>query len=116
MKKITYLAFLFVVVFLIGCGSKHEEEEKIDITDTEFNVETCDKYFELMNCILENDSYEVYTEEMRNELRKLIKDMQTEWEWLDQEELHEKCNAELEKYGEIKDRLEEIWCSGWLSK
>jgi hypothetical protein len=33
-----------------------------------------------MDCILENDNDETYSEEDRNELRQSVKDMQSEWE------------------------------------
>ena len=106
MKKSVFLLALPLVILVAWCWN-----DKIDITDTNINVETCDKYFELMDCILENDADENYTEEMRDELRQEVKDMQAEWESLDQEELSEKCNDELSKFEEIEDRLEEIWCS-----
>ncbi len=116
MEKITYPALLFLVIFLAGCSWWNKKEEKIDITDTNFSVETCDSYFGLMNCIIENDNSETYTEEMRNELKKRIKDIQSDWEWLNHDVLYEKCKIELSKYNEIEDRLEKIWCNKRISK
>ena len=106
MKKSVFLLALPLVILVAWCW-----DDKIDITDTNFDVETCDKYFELMNCILENDGDETYTEEMREELKQEVKDMQAEWELLDEEELSEKCSTELARFEEIRDRIEEIWCS-----
>ena len=106
MKKTAFLLALPLVILLTWCWSN-----KIDITETEFNVESCDKYFELMDCILENDDDETYSDEMRDELRQEVKDMQESWNTEDEESLDEKCNSQLEVFEEIEDRLEEIWCS-----
>ena len=106
MKKFGLLAVLPLVLLVAGCGSN-----KIDITDTDIDVAQCDQYFELMECILENDTDASYTEEMRDELRANIKSMQEEWSTLDDEELADTCSTELAKYVKIEDRLEEIWCS-----
>ena len=106
MKKSAFLLALPVVILLSWCGS-----DKIDVTDTNIEVDVCNEYFELMDCILENDNDANYTEEMRDELRLKIKDMQTEWEWLDEEELSNKCSTELVKFESIEERLEAIWCS-----
>ena len=42
---------------------------KIDVTDTgfEYDVAVCDKYFELVGCIIDRDTNENYTKEMRME-------------------------------------------------
>lgn len=106
MKKSVFLLALALVVLVVWCWKK----DKIDITDNNIDVEICDKYFELMNCVLENDGDETYTEEMRKELKQEIKDVQAEWELLEQDELHEKCSAGFNKFYEIEDRLNEIWC------
>lgn len=106
MKKSVFLLALPLVILVAWCWSN-----KIDITDTEFNVESCDKYFELMDCILENDNDETYSEEMRDELRQEVKDMQEEWNGMDEESLDEQCSSQLASFEEIEDRLEEIWCS-----
>ena len=106
MKKSVFLLALSLVIFIAWCW----KEDKVDITDNNIDVEVCDKYFELMNCVLENDGDETYTEEMREELKQEIKNIQAEWEWLGQDELHEKCNAGFNKFYEIEDRLNEIWC------
>jgi len=105
MKKLSFLFGLSLIILLSGCGNK------IDITDTDFDVESCDKYFELMECILENDKDETYSEDDRNELRQDIKDQQEEWSGLNEDELDYTCSTELAKFETIKDRLDEIWCS-----
>ena len=106
MKKNTVLLLIPLILLVAGCGSN-----KIDIMDTNIDVESCDKYFKMMECILENDRDSDYTEEDRDGIRQTIKDMQAEWEWLDPEVLSEKCSIELAKYEGIQDRLEAIWCS-----
>ena len=106
MKKSVFLLALSLVILVAWCWDK-----KIDITDTEFNVESCDKFFALVDCILENDKDETYSEEMRNELRQEVKDMQEKWNGLDEESLDEQCTSQLASFEEIDDRLKEIWCS-----
>jgi len=106
MKKLAFISVLPLVILIAWCW-----KDKIDITDTNIDVETCDKYFELMDCIIENDWDENYTEEMRDELRQEVKDMQSEWELLDDDVLAEQCSNELSKFESIENRLEEIWCS-----
>jgi hypothetical protein len=61
-----------------------------------------------MDCILENDDDETYSEEMRDELRAEVKAMQEDRNNLDDESLNEKCNSQLANFEEIEDRLEEI--------
>lgn len=107
MKKYAFLLALPLIILVAGCNN----DEKIDITDTNIDLESCDKYFEMMECVLQNDNDEDYTESERNQLRQTVKDKQAEWEWLDQEILDEKCNLELEKFNAIEDRLENIWCA-----
>ncbi len=81
---------------------------KIDVTDTgfEYDVAVCDKYFELVGCIIDRDTNENYTKEMRIELKNIIKDLQEEWKQLTEEELSEMCTErlkELEKSLEKED-------------
>lgn len=105
MKKSALLLALPLVILLAWCWNK------IDITDTNIEVESCNKYFELMDCILENDNDETYSEEDRNELRQSVKDMQSEWEWLDEDELDVQCTSQLAQFERISDRLDQIGCS-----
>ena len=92
-----------LAVLATGCT------KKVDITNNDLGVESCDRYFELMDCILENDD-EKYSEEMRNELREDVIAIQEEWKDLDKEFLDETCTAELEKFESISDSLNEIGC------
>ena len=111
MRKSVFLLALALVISLAWCWKGNN---KIDITDNNIGVDVCDRYFELMDCILENDNDETYTEEMRDELRLRIKDMQAEWEWLSKDELSDKCTTELGKFEdneEVKGLLDNIWCS-----
>jgi len=105
MKKLWLVAIVCLTVLVVGCS------KKIDITDNNLNVESCDRYFKLMDCILENDADEKYTDEMRNELRQNVKSIQEEWENLDKESLDEMCIWEIEKFESIRDSLNEIGCS-----
>lgn len=107
MKKLWILGILPLVILLAGCSLWNK---KIDITDNNIDVESCNKYFEIMDCILENDNDSTYDESTRNELREAVKVMQSEWENLDEESLDETCTAELDKFIKIQDSLNEIGC------
>ena len=107
MKKISGLAALCIVLFTAGCSFN----KKVDITDTGLEVESCNQYFSLMECILENEDDESYTPEKRDALREEIKELQAEWAELDEEELDNTCSAELAKFSVLEDSLAEIWCS-----
>lgn len=104
MKKICFLVCLSLIFFVSGC------DDKIIITDTDFDVKSCDRYFELMDCILENDDDKTYTKEMRDELRMKVKSIQEEWNELNEEELDERCTSELSRFYQIEEQLDEIWC------
>ena len=104
MKKIWFLVGLSLIFCVYGCN------DKVDITDTDFSVESCDKYFELMECILENDNDQTYTKEMRDELRIKVKGIQEEWNELDEEELDKRCSEELSRFYQIEKQLDEIGC------
>ncbi len=107
MKKFWALSMLTVVLLLAGCNWWN----KVDITDNNIDVESCNKYFETIDCILDNDNDREYTNEMRNQLREDVKAMQNEWEKLDEESLDETCTTELNKFIKIKDSLTEIGCN-----
>lgn len=109
MRKITFIAWLLFVFLIAWCSRR--STKKIDITDTSFNVESCDKYFWLLDCILDNEDDKDYTKDDRNELREYIKLMQSEWSGLDNEDLDKNCTDELAKFEEMKDDLVKIWCS-----
>ena len=106
MKKWVIFYILPLTLLVTGCGWN-----KIDITDTDFDVESCDKYFEATDCILENEVDENYTDEMRDELRQEIKNMQDSWNTYSEEELDSLCSNELSKFETMEDHLNEIGCS-----
>lgn len=111
MKKIWLIICLSFVFFIAGCS--RWSSKKIDITETSFSVDSCDKYFQLVDCILNNDTDETYTESDRTEIREQIKSMQEEWKDLDDETLANNCSSELEKYkaDDVEEELSKIWCS-----
>lgn len=106
MKK---LSFLLVLPLVFWCG------KKVDVTDTgfEYDVEICDKYFELVECIIDKDDNPNYTKEMRAELRDEVKNMQEEWKHLNEEELTKKCAEWLATFekDEMKENLKSFGCS-----
>ena len=111
MNKVPLLLGLFLVLLLSGCGWWWKE--KVDITDTDFeyDVAVCDKYFELVECIIDKDTNVDYNQQMRLDLKNEIKKMQEEWKQLNEGELMNKCTEELSKYEKIEDNLNSFGCS-----
>ena len=112
MKKLTFLVVLSLVALIVGCGKK-DNVEKIDITETEFeyNIDACDKYFELAECIIDKDNSKNWTEKMKNELRLEIKNEQEERKLLNEKDLAIKCSDELSKFDSMKESLESFGCN-----
>ena len=108
MKKISFLLALPLILLLVGC-----ESDKIDVTDTwfEYDVKVCDKYFKLVECIIDKDNNERYTKQMRIDLKNEIKQVQEEWKQLNEEELTKKCTEELAKFEPMEDNLNSYGCS-----
>jgi len=110
MKKISFLSVLLLVLLLLGCWS-----DEIDVTDTgfEYDVEACDKYFELVECIIDNDDNPYFNDNMRIELKKELKNVQEEWKQLSESELTKKCTESLNGYknDDMKESLDHYGCS-----
>ena len=83
-------------------------------TDFEYNVEVCDKYFELVECIIDNDDNPNYTKKMREELRNNVKEMQENRRKLSEQELTRKCIEGLSQFetDEMKENLRSYGCLG----
>ena len=112
MKKLSLLwVLLWIAVVsctLVGCWKKEQES---NVTKNEINVESCDTYFELVNCIIDNDTDESYSDEDRELIRQWVQDMRDGWASLDDEALDQMCTAEISKFDSMKDYLSQIGCS-----
>ena len=113
MKKLWLLWALLLVVFVAGCSwwAKKENAEENNVTKAEINVESCNNYFELVNCIIDNDTDESYSDEDRALIRQWVEDMRDSWASLDDETLDQMCTAEISKFDSMKDYLSQIGCS-----
>lgn len=107
MKKVVIFAILPIVLIIAGCN----RWKKTDLTNVDFGVESCNKYYEVIECILENEENDSFSSDDRNDLREEAKTLQTEWLWLDEDVLAETCDAEFAKFEAIASNLEKIWCS-----
>lgn len=109
MKKIVVIGMIPLIFLITWCWNK-----KIEITNTEslkeYKAESCDKYFEIADCIIEKEEDPSRTNEMRNELRQEIVKQQQSRSGLDNDTIENNCKAELNIFYEIKDHLNEIWC------
>ncbi len=96
---------ILAVYVFISFQNKDDDVDEIDITDTGFkyDVAVCDRYFELVWCIIDKDTNVNYTKEMRVELKSMAKDLQKERNELSEEELSKICSERLE---ELETNLE----------
>lgn len=113
-KKSLILIFSLFVVILIILLIVHKKN-KIDITDTNFayRENLCDEYFKLLDCIIDNDTDETYTKQMRIDLKNEIKLMQERWRQLSEEDLALKCKEELDQFDNdiMREKLALLKCS-----
>ena len=108
MKKFVFFwaIFLLILSLVVFISFKNDDENdvEIDVRDTgfEYNVAICGKYFELVECIIDRDTNEKRTQEMRKEFKNDVKKIQEEWKQLTEEELTKKCTEVL---GDFKEGL-----------
>ena len=113
MKKFWLLWILLLVIFVAGCSWfwKKENAEERNVAKAEINVESCNDYFELVNCIIDNDTDNSYSAEDREVIRDGVNDMRESWATLDDDTLDQMCSAEISKFDWMKEYLSEIGCS-----
>lgn len=111
MKKLSFLLVLPLLLLVFGC-----KNDKVDVTDTgfDYDVEVCNRYFKLVECIIDEDDNKKYSKEIRIELKNQIKEIQKEWKELNEDQLTKICTKKLTSYEKIKDKLVEIWCEKWI--
>ena len=109
MKKFIFFFCVFLLLLslciIVSWQNNDEEKIEVNITDTDFqyDVAICDRYFELIECILERDTNVNWTLEMRQEFRDYIKEIQEERKLLTEKELYKKCKDALEDFGRWLD-------------
>lgn len=113
MKKIWLLWALLLVIFVAGCSwwSKKESTEENNTPNTEIAVESCNTWFKLVNCIIDNDTDQTYSKEDRELIRQWVTDMRDSWKGLDEDTVEEMCNEELSKFDSMREYLSQIGCS-----
>lgn len=107
MKKLSFLLVLPLVLLVFWCW-----KDKVDITDTDFEyeVDVCDEYFELAECIIDNTKNEDWTENLKNDLRLEIKMQQDERKSLSEDQLTRNCSGMLDNILVNPTELIELWC------
>lgn len=98
-----------VTILIAGCslfGNK-----KTNITNLKYDVESCNTYFRVIDCVLENDNDAYYTEEDREDVRKEVKELQEAYMQLDTDTLSEVCDERLAGFVPYKDEFAKIGCS-----
>ena len=111
MKKLSLLGVLLLIVIVAGCSWWSKKEKESNVVKNEINVESCNNYFELVNCIIDNDTDTSYSEEDRQVIRDGVEDMRDSWASLDDDTLDEMCTKEISKFDSMKDYLAQIGCS-----
>lgn len=107
MKKFMLLWTLVTMVILAGCNSNND----VNLTSGDFEVESCNQYFKLVSCILDNDPNEAYTTEVRADLKNTLQNTKNEWLEKNVEELEWLCSSNLAVFEWMSEELAEIWCS-----
>ena len=105
-KFLLLIPVIAIIIILILLLNKNEKVGKIDVSKTDFNfdVKVCNEYFKLVECIIDRDTDERFTKQMRIDLKNEIKNIQEKWKELNEEDLNKKCLVELNNY---KDLLKE---------
>ncbi len=108
MKKLSLLLVLGLLVlaaflWLLFKDDKDQTEpdiHEIDVSETDFkyDVAICDKYFGLIECIINNDPNQARNSQMKLELKSKFRELQEEWKQLSENELAKKCTEEYENY------------------
>ncbi len=110
MKKIAIISILPLFFLIAWCWDK-----KTEITNTdslkEYNSESCNKYFEIADCIIENEVDPSRTDEMRESLRQEIVEIQSSRSGKDADTIENDCKNTLSTFYDIKDHLTEIGCN-----
>ena len=118
MKKLSLLWVLLLVLVVAGCSwwSKNENAEENNVTKNELNVEVCDNYFNLVNCIIDNDTDAAYSQEERVVIKEAVNEMRESWANLDDDSAAETCSTELNnlmkkfEWEEMTNYLANIGC------
>ena len=94
---VVIVIIIIVLVLLVG---RKDEVGGIDVTKTDFeyDVKVCDEYFELIECIIDRDTDDRFTRQMRIDLKNEIKNVQEKWKELDEHDLNKRCSDELLNY------------------
>lgn len=104
MKKLSLLLVLPLVFLLFWCG---EDETNILETNFDYDVEVCDKFFEVAECIINNTEDASWTQERKDDFKNEIKKKQEEWKSLSRDQLELECSSRLSIFW---DDLDELWC------
>lgn len=75
----------------------------------DYDVEICDKFFEVSNCIIDNTKNSSWTQEKKDDLRNAILLRQEQWKTLSRDQLEEECSSILSVLKNASD-LDELWC------
>lgn len=110
MKKFVLLwSWILMSLCLTACSWNKSTDT--DLTSANFESETCNQYFQLVNCIIDNDPDEIYTPEVRQDLKATLKETQDSRLEKDPEEAASLCASSLAKFNWMDDELTEIWCT-----
>lgn len=102
MKKISLFALLAWLLVIAGCGSSSEGDNS---TTGEFSVDTCNKYFELMECTVKD-----LPEDQKESVLQDSNVIKEQWKALSEEELKPVCDTTWEQITSMADVYESIGC------
>ena len=110
MKKFPLLLALPMMLLLWGCRNSSNDDIDLTKTDIDYDISTCNKYFELAECIIDKTQDENWTPEMKIQLKNELKSEQENWNNLDEEYVNQQCSDMLDALSSAEDS-EKIWWS-----
>ena len=102
MKKLVLLWSLSAIALLAWCTRNKLE---VNLDETNFDVDVCNTYFDLIECVIENEPNDAYTPEIRDNLKAESQKTKASWLDKDSDELEVLCSSKLSKF---EERAEEI--------
>lgn len=107
MKKFSLLGLLCGLMIIAGCGSTNTGTNEEDAAAKgEFAIESCNKYFELMECSMSG-----YEEEEKAQMATLIDMAKEEWKSLPEDQLQRACDDAVAELQVASAQFEAMGCS-----
>ncbi|MDR2415181.1 MAG: DUF5339 domain-containing protein [Candidatus Peribacteria bacterium] len=105
MRKLSLFALLGASLILVGCGSK--ENTPTTALD-EFASASCNKYVNLMECLITQEVNPVPADQ-QEDIRNILDTTKEQWKTLSTEQQEEQCSALLDQA--LTQPVSEVGCA-----